>query len=194
MRYCAVIGSPIHHSLSPAIHQAAYRAAGLGDITYERHEVDRASLGGFLASCGPDWLGLSVTAPCKEEVLGFGVADPIAATLRSANTVIFGHKEPNRLYNTDVTGLVSALRQMGVSSLRTMVLVGAGATARSSLYAAGLLGVREVLVLARDEGRTRASLGALAQAGGQAGPIRLGFAPFGTLPAYLGIGPGEPTC
>lgn len=182
MRYCAVIGSPISHSLSPAIHQAAYRAAGLGDISYGRHEVNQASLGGFLASCTPDWLGLSVTAPCKEELLGFGVADPIAATLRSANTLIFGHGEPNRLYNTDVTGLVAALAQLGVASLRTMVLVGAGATARSSLYAAGLLGVREVLVLARDKDRAQASLGGLAQAGGAAGAIKLSFVPFGASP------------
>ena len=65
----AVLGSPIAHSLSPVLHQAAYRALGLTGWTYQAIECDEAALPGLLASCGPDWAGLSLTMPLKRAVL-----------------------------------------------------------------------------------------------------------------------------
>ena len=59
---CAVLGSPIAHSLSPALHRAAYAELGL-DWTYEAVEVDAAGLEPFLSGLEADWRGLSLTMP-----------------------------------------------------------------------------------------------------------------------------------
>ena len=53
----AVLGKPIAHSLSPALHIAAYQALGLDDWTYQAIECDEAALAAFVTSRGPEWPG-----------------------------------------------------------------------------------------------------------------------------------------
>ena len=65
---CAVLGSPIAHSLSPVLHRAAYAELGL-DWTYDAVEVDEAGLPGFVAGLDASWRGLSLTMPLKRTVL-----------------------------------------------------------------------------------------------------------------------------
>lgn len=185
MRRCAVIGSPIAHSLSPLLHRAAYAQLGIADqFSYDAFEVRPETLPEFVADLGPEWVGLSVTAPNKQALLAEGIADEIVTTLQAGNTLILGRDgTPNRVYNTDVTGLLSALGRAGVRSATTALLLGAGATARSALWAAAQLGVREAVVSARDAERARASLAELA-----AGlDISLDYQPFGE-PAELPAG------
>ena len=145
-RICAVLGSPIAHSLSPALHRAAYAHLGL-DWDYQRHEVVAAELAGFVAGCGPDWRGLSLTMPLKEAALELGEVDELARLAGASNTLIFDGGV-RRLYNTDVGGLVNALTAGGVAAERATI-VGSGATARSSLVSLARLGVAEVTVVAR---------------------------------------------
>lgn len=160
---CAVLGSPIAHSLSPLIHNTAYRVLGLTGWRYDAFEVAEDGLGAFIAGCGPEWVGLSCTMPLKRALLDFGVVSERAALLRSANTFLFGTPdEPSRVENTDVDGVLDPLRTAGLESARTAVLVGAGATARSALAAFAALGVERVVVVARDAGRALASLGDVA--------------------------------
>ena len=64
---CAVLGSPIGHSLSPTLHRAAYAELGL-DWTYDRFEVTEDRLAGFVAGLDGPWRGLSVTMPLKVAV------------------------------------------------------------------------------------------------------------------------------
>lgn len=187
MRRCAVIGSPIAHSLSPLLHRTAYAELGIADrFRYDAFEVTPDTLDEFIAGLDDDWVGLSVTAPDKQALLRHGVADPLAQALRSANTLILGRDgRPNRVYNTDIVGFTSALAGRGVHSARTAVLVGNGATARTALLGLARLGVREAVVLARDEQRARASLDPVA------GPaaVMLRVQPFGrpaTLPEAWG--------
>ena len=160
MRRCAVIGSPIAHSLSPLLHRTAYACLGIADqFSYDAFEVTPDTLGDFIAALGPDWVGLSVTAPNKKALLSYGVADPIAEAIQSGNTIIFGRDgAPNRVYNTDVTGLIAALGRAGVQSAATAVVIGNGATARSAFWALGKLGVGEIVVCARSAERAHASL------------------------------------
>ena len=104
----AVLGSPIAHSLSPALHRAAYASLGLR-WTYEAIEVDEAGLAGFLAGLDRSWAGLSLTMPLKEEAARLlADVDPTARALRSVNTVL-----PSgagwRGTNTDVYGMTEAL-------------------------------------------------------------------------------------
>ena len=62
----AVLGSPIAHSLSPALHTAGYRALGLDEWEYTRADVAEHELVEFVAGLGPEWRGLSLTRPLKE--------------------------------------------------------------------------------------------------------------------------------
>lgn len=180
MRRCAVIGNPIAHSLSPLLHRTAYAQLGIADeFRYDAFEVTPETLPGFLAGLGDEWVGLSVTAPNKQALLDHGEPDPVAAALRAGNTLILGRGgKPNRIYNTDVTGLLAALDRAGVNRASTAILLGNGATARSALWAAGRLGVREVVVCARDAARALASLADIAIRA----EVELAVQPFGRPP------------
>ncbi len=101
-----MLGSPIGHSLSPVLHNAAYAALGLTWWRYEAIECGEAGLPALLDSCGPDWAGLSLTMPLKRTVLPLlDRVDPLATQVGCANTVVFAAAQ--RLgYNTDVPGMV----------------------------------------------------------------------------------------
>ena len=150
----AVLGSPIAHSLSPALHRAAYAQLDL-DWHYDAIEVDEAALPAFLASLDTEWAGVSLTMPLKEAVLPLlGEVDPTARELRSVNTVLPGHQGTDgwRGTNTDVYGMTQALVEAGLrQSPRTATILGAGATARSAVAALHRLGARELVVCARRE-------------------------------------------
>ena len=113
-RRAAVLGTPIAHSLSPALHRAAYASLGL-DWTYEAIEVDEAGLAGFLAGLDGSWAGLSLTMPLKEEAARLlADVDPTARALRSVNTVLPG-ESGWRGTNTDVYGMTQALARAGLA-------------------------------------------------------------------------------
>jgi shikimate dehydrogenase len=145
---CAVLGSPIAHSLSPALHRAAYAYLGL-NWNYGRHEVVADELASFVAGCGPQWRGLSLTMPLKEAALELGEVDEVARLAAAGNTLVFGTDAVRRIHNTDVGGLVNALSAAGVAAAARAVILGAGATARSTLVSLARLGVAEVTVVAR---------------------------------------------
>jgi shikimate dehydrogenase len=167
----AVLGSPVAHSLSPLLHRAAYQALGL-EWTYDAVEVDEAGLAGFLSGLGGEWAGLSLTMPLKRAVLPLlDEAAPLVGTTGSANTVVL--REGRRTgHNTDVHGIVAALREAGVDHVDRAAVIGAGATAGSALAALHDLGAHDVRVLARSLERAQAALEPVASALG----IRLRYA------------------
>jgi shikimate dehydrogenase len=145
----AVLGKPIAHSLSPVIHNAGYAAAGLRDWTYGAHECGEAELRPFMDSLGPEWAGLSLTMPLKEEALRVATsASPRAMALGAANTLV---RRPNGWWaeNTDAPGMVDALRWAGLDRAEQVSVLGAGGTARAALAAAASLGAELVTVYAR---------------------------------------------
>ena len=150
----AVLGSPITHSKSPALHRAAYRVLGL-DWHYDAFEVAPAGLEDFIRSRGLQWRGLSLTMPLKHDVMPLlDIADPVAVLSGGANTVLFqesGGGSTLHGFNTDVFGIVEAFRHAGVARLSTVRILGAGATAASALIAVAQLGAGRVLVSARSE-------------------------------------------
>lgn len=148
-RRAAVLGSPIAHSLSPALHRAAYASLGL-DWTYEAIEVDQAGLSTFLAGMDASWAGLSLTMPLKEAVIPLlDDVDPEARTLRSVNTVV-PSDSGWRGTNTDVYGITQALVEAGLDRAPHQgTVLGAGATARSAVAALARLGCRSIVVCAR---------------------------------------------
>ena len=134
-RRCAVLGSPISHSLSPILHRVAYKWLGLA-WRYDAYEVDEASLPGFMARLDASWAGLSVTMPLKRAVIPLcdGVSD-LASRVEAVNTVVFGPDGVRFGDNTDVPGMVAALREAGVTSVPAATVLGGGATAMSSVAA-----------------------------------------------------------
>ncbi|MBD9700370.1 shikimate dehydrogenase [Flavimobilis sp. GY10621] len=161
MTRAGVLGHPIEHSLSPVLHRAAYAALGL-DWEYDRHDVTEDELGAFLAECGPEWAGLSLTMPLKQTALGLcDHVEPLAEVVGAVNTVLLQRSGRVRTVvgaNTDVHGIVAALREAGYCTpegrAARAVVLGAGATAASTLAALGELGITDPLVLVRSLART----------------------------------------
>jgi shikimate dehydrogenase len=136
-RRAAVLGSPIRHSLSPVLHRAAYAELGIaGGWTYDAFEVDEEALPGFVAGLGAEWAGLSLTMPLKRAIMPvLDEISPVAAAVEAVNTVVFTADGRRVGDNTDVPGLVAALRERGVDRVPGAAVLGAGATATSALAA-----------------------------------------------------------
>ncbi|GMA27611.1 shikimate dehydrogenase family protein [Arenivirga flava] len=148
----AVLGSPIRHSLSPALHSAAYDVLGL-DWSYGVAEVGTGGLPGFLEGLDGDWRGLSLTMPLKQEVLPLlDTRSDLVGLTGAANTVRLDGGTV-RGWNTDVAGITEAFRHHDVRSLLTVDVLGAGATALSAVAAAGVLGARDIEIAVRNPAR-----------------------------------------
>jgi shikimate dehydrogenase len=155
-RRAAVLGSPIAHSLSPALHRAAYAELGLTGWSYDRFEVDESALAGFLAERDGSWAGLSLTMPLKRAVIPLldEVTDT-AAAVAAVNTVVFGEEGRRTGDNTDIPGMIAALRERGVAAVRSAAVLGAGATASSALAALSRICTGPVTAYVRSEPRAR---------------------------------------
>ena len=169
MHVAAVIGSPIGHSLSPAIHNAAFAAGGL-DWVYVAFEVapgDGRRAVEAMRALGI--AGLSVTTPHKLDVAAaVDSLSPAALALRSVNTVVRSADGELVGHSTDGDGFVASLADAGVGvGGAAVTIVGAGAAARSVIDALGRAGAAEVVVVNRTASRAEeaASLTALARVG-----------------------------
>ncbi|WP_460819633.1 shikimate dehydrogenase [Nocardioides korecus] len=149
---CAVLGSPIRHSLSPAMHRAAYARLGL-DWTYEAVEVLPDTLEPFVHGLDSTWRGLSLTMPLKRTVVPMvDRLDEWSRVSGVVNTLVFG--DQRRLgFNTDVPGAMAAIVERVHDPIRSAVVLGGGATATSVLLALGELGCQEARLLVRDPAR-----------------------------------------
>ncbi len=171
---CGVAGNPVAHSLSPRLHNAAYRALGLPRLYLPFHVESFGDFwleiveSGSLDILGLPLRGLSVTAPFKEAALAMaGATSPLAERVQSANTLLLndGVWEAE---TTDPEGVVGALRARGVDPQgRRAAVVGAGGAGRAA--AAGLAQAgAEVTLVNRSVERGREA----------ASRLRLPFAPL----------------
>jgi shikimate dehydrogenase len=165
VRRAAVLGSPIGHSMSPLLHRAAYAELGL-PWRYDAVEVDEAGLAPFLDGLSADWAGLSLTMPLKRAVLPLlDWCSNRARAVEAVNTVVL--TRGRRLgTNTDIPGMVAALRERGVGPVLRATVLGGGATAASALAALAELGVTTPAVVVRRPEAT-ADLAAVARRLGQ---------------------------
>lgn len=153
-RRAAVLGKPIAHSLSPVLHRAAYAELGLTGWSYDRFELDEAALPGFVGQLGPEWAGLSVTMPLKRAVIPLldEISDT-AASVEAVNTVVFTEDGRRLGDNTDIPGMVAALRERGIEQVDSAAVLGAGATASSALAALARICTGEVVAYVRSDAR-----------------------------------------
>jgi shikimate dehydrogenase len=156
-----VIGDPVRHSLSPVLHNAAFRALGL-DWAYVAFEVAAGDAVAAVAGARALGLaGLSVTLPHKAAVLpALDRLSPTAQALGAVNAV---YREGKELVgeSTDGAGLVDALRRdTGFDPAgRTCLVLGAGGAARAVVLALAGAGATEVVVVNRTPERAaRAAL------------------------------------
>jgi shikimate dehydrogenase len=155
MNVAAVIGSPVAQSLSPAIHNAAFQAAG-ADWLYVAFEVAPGRAPAALDAMRVLGLsGLSVTTPHKEDVAGaVDALAPAAAALHSVNTVVVTESGCLVGHSTDGDGCVAALNAAGVDVEDAVIaVVGAGAAGRSVIDALGRAGARDIAVVNRTPAR-----------------------------------------
>ncbi len=129
----AVFGDPIEHSLSPVMHNAAFKALGM-DCTYHAFKVSKENLKDAIIGANAMGLGgLNLTVPLKEEALKIVEPHILAAAMGAVNTVDF--KEGIRGYNTDGIGAERALIEAGVKIEGAKVLiVGAGGAAHGICF------------------------------------------------------------
>jgi shikimate dehydrogenase len=174
-----LIGWPVEHSLSPAMHNAAFDALGLNwryvPLSVPPGRVEAAVHG--LAALG--FRGANVTVPHKQAVIpALDIIDSSAQTLGAVNTLIVRRDEDRTStiagHNTDSQGFVGALQQGGFEPEggSRAVVVGAGGSARAVVFGLLWSGTREITVLNRTLGRAQALVFDLGEQHGWASRLR----------------------
>ena len=160
LRRAYVLGHPIAHSLSPALHRAAYDFLGEQNLGYDRRDTLPDDLPAIMHGVrhpdgtedAPYIAGLSVTMPLKTAVIQY--CDELSETARVTGAVntVYPRGEKVLGDNTDVIGIVNALLHAGLEpnpERDEPAVIGGGATAISALTALHALGYRRVSVYAR---------------------------------------------
>ena len=151
----ALLGHPVGHSRSPAMHNAAFRALGL-DWRYEAVDVEPGRFAAVLGSLpAQGFVGANVTIPHKLRALeAADRATDVARAVGAANTLVF---EAGLVHadNTDVEGFLGALREQAPAAPAGMqaLVLGAGGAARAVVYALLSAGAARVVVWNRNPAR-----------------------------------------
>ncbi len=154
-----LIGNPVAHSFSPRMQQAAFDVLGI-NARYELWQTYDDELPTTVASLlHPDCLGANITIPHKEAVLPLvDLVEPMASSIGAINTIVHqgGYLHG---YNTDAPGLLLALHEQGLGTLRgeadvslknhTVFLLGAGGAARAAAFALAHASVKRLIILNR---------------------------------------------
>ncbi len=170
-RLAAVIGSPVRHSRSPAIHNAAFRALDL-DWVYLAFEVVPGEVADAVEGMRALGIGgLSVTIPHKEAAAA--VVDDLSVTARAlgaANTIVVHTDGMLFGENTDAVGFLASLADAGVDPRgRRCVVRGAGGGARAVVWALAVAGADEVVVVPGRDASRAVGTAALAGVVGRVG-------------------------
>jgi shikimate dehydrogenase len=160
-RLCAVLGAPIRHSASPAMHNAAFAALGL-DWRYLAFEVDPKNLRAAIAGArAMNFAGLNLTVPHK--LLAVDMVDALddsAKTWGAVNTVRFG-PEGAVGFNTDADGLANALHEDLSVELRgaKILLLGAGGAGRTAALKLASENIAELFLVNRTQSKAEETAG-----------------------------------
>ncbi|MGI9860050.1 shikimate dehydrogenase [Moorella naiadis] len=162
----ALLGHPVGHSLSPLMHNAAFKATGL-DLVYLAFDVAPGDLPAALAGLRSlGCRGANVTVPHKETIiLSLDMVEPLAARIGAVNTIV--HEDRClKGYNTDGSGFLRSLRETGFNpDGKRVVILGAGGAARAVAFTLAAAGCRRLVMVNRTLERARDLAAALARAG-----------------------------
>ncbi len=151
-RLCGIIGDPIEHSMSPAMHNAAFKELGI-DYVYLPFRVKKEDVGKAIAGMRAlNIKGLNVTIPHKVAVLQFlDKLDPLAEKIGAVNTIVNDDGVLSG-YNTDAAGFLQALLEKGFEPERKRtVILGAGGASRAVSFILADRGAQLVILNRRLE-------------------------------------------
>lgn len=152
-KICGIIGHPIDHTLSPAMHNAAFRELDL-DLIYIAFDVESKNLHESISGIRSLGMhGLNVTIPHKEDVIKFlDEIESEAKKIGSVNTIV--NKDSQLVgHNTDGIGAIKALKDNEVDlKEKKILLLGAGGSAKSIAFALSKF-VKKIIILNRTEER-----------------------------------------
>ncbi|WP_081846671.1 shikimate dehydrogenase [Butyrivibrio sp. AE3004] len=151
-RVCGLIGNPVHHTLSPAIHNTLNDVTGT-DMVYVPFEVRENDVESAVKGAAAlDILGLNVTVPHKSAVMPFlEDIDPVAERIGAVNTLVRTKDGTGfKGYNTDYLGILRSLKDAKVSLKgESVIILGAGGAGRPAAFLAAKEDAKEVLILNR---------------------------------------------
>ncbi|MCD8039301.1 MAG: shikimate dehydrogenase [Lachnospiraceae bacterium] len=149
-RVCGIIGNPVEHTKSPVIHNNLSKRMGI-DMVYVPFHVENGRLKDAVRGAyGLNILGMNVTVPYKSEVIPFlAELDPLAGKIGAVNTLVRtegGYKG----YNTDMTGLLRAMKSDGVRiEGEEVIVLGAGGVGRAVAFLCAANNAKKVYLLNR---------------------------------------------
>lgn len=190
-RTCGLIGNPVEHTMSPAIHNTVAQALDENLVYVPFHvpegHVGEAVRGAFALNL----LGCNVTVPYKSEVLPFlSEIDPMAEQIGAVNTLV-RTAEGFKGYNTDMPGLFRAMCEDGVKIEGEKVLIlGAGGVARAVAMLLTQKGAQEITILNRTVEKAEKIAGEVNGYAGRQAVKALGMSDYQKLPSdekYLAI-------
>jgi len=182
LRLCYLVGYPVEHSMSPAMHNAAFKALSL-DAEYMLAPVKPGRLADFIDTIrGPEVMGGNVTTPHKETVMKhLDQVDETAQAIGAVNTIVH-RDEVLTGHNTDATGGVKALTEAyGCLEGSDVTILGAGGASRAITYQVSREDCR-VTVLNRSVDRARRLVEDLRSSA----PAELSYGALDRLPALIG--------
>lgn len=160
IEHVALLGSPVAHSLSPAIHNASFATAGMKAF-YAALDCSKDTIEQAIAAmkANPKWVGANVTMPCKQEVIKYlDGLDDAAQLIGAVNTIAL--RDGRAIgYNTDSLGFTASIKAYGLELRNQKVYVmGAGGAASAVTVASALEGAASVDVVCRVESPHRESM------------------------------------
>ena len=130
-----IIGYPLGHSLSPLMHNAAFKNLGV-EATYTTFPLEKEQLDDFIKDVRKEdssIFGFNVTVPYKEEIIGrLDSLSPLAEKLNAVNTVVINSERKLVCYNTDAPGFMTHLNEIKFNTMgKRIAILGAGGSARA---------------------------------------------------------------
>ena len=145
-----VIGDPIEHTFSPAMHNAGLEALGLNYIYLPFHVLPQNLNSAVLGARSLQIKGLNVTIPHKQNIIQYlDEIDPIAEMIGAVNTVKFDSDKAIG-YNTDGYGCLRAISEIEDVKDKKVTITGAGGAARAVAFQIAASGIGELSILNRN--------------------------------------------
>ncbi|WP_051209520.1 shikimate kinase [Butyrivibrio sp. WCD3002] len=151
-RVCGLIGNPVHHTISPDIHNTLAAKTGT-DLVYVPFEVENNKVGDAVkGALALDILGLNVTVPHKSAVIPYlAEIDPVAERIGAVNTLVrTADGSGFKGYNTDYYGIKKSFEHEKVKLKgKSVIILGAGGISKPAAYLCAEEGAKEVFILNR---------------------------------------------
>ena len=156
-RTCGLIGNPVEHTMSPAIHNTLAKRLGHNLVYVPFHVEEGRILDAVKGAFGLNILGMNITVPYKSDVIpALDQIDELAKNIGAVNTLVrtqTGYKG----YNTDMPGLFRAMTSEGISlEGEEVILLGAGGAARAVAFMCASKNVSKVYLLNRSLEKAKA--------------------------------------